>query len=66
MKYTEADYIEAGHRFERGTVPGESLRRMIEAEHIEDRAEARRLIERGRTEARAAPPRHRGTLTLKR
>lgn len=53
MQHTEADYITAGYRFERGQTPAETLRRMIESEHIEDRAEARRLIEQGRQEARA-------------
>ena len=53
MQHTEANYITAGYRFERGQTPAETLRRMIESEHIEDRAEARRLIEQGRQEARA-------------
>lgn len=52
MKHTEAAYIQAGYRYERGHTPAETLRRMIEAEEIDDRAEARRLIERGRQEAR--------------
>lgn len=52
MKYTENDYIQAGYKFERGQVQAETLRRMIESEHIDDRAEARRLIEQGRSEAR--------------
>lgn len=52
MKHTEAAYIQAGYRYERGQTPAETLRRMIEAEEIDDRAEARRLIERGRQEAR--------------
>lgn len=52
MNHTEADYINAGHRFERGQTAAETLRRMIESERIEDRAEARRLIEQGRAEAR--------------
>jgi hypothetical protein len=72
MKHTEAEYIEAGYRFERGTMPGESVRRMIESEHIDDRADARQLIERGRGEARLTvktpprPSRMPGTLTLRR
>lgn len=53
MKYTENDYIQAGYKFERGQVQAETLRRMIESEHIDDRAEARHLIEQGRQEARA-------------
>lgn len=52
MTHTEHAYIQAGYRYERGQTPAETLRRMIEAEHIEDRAEARRLIEQGRQEAR--------------
>lgn len=55
MNQTEAAYITAGHRYERGQIPAETLRRMIEAERIEDRAEARRLIEQGRQEARQVP-----------
>lgn len=53
MKHTEAAYIEAGYRYEKGQTPAETLRRMIEDEQIDDRAEARRLIEQGRREARA-------------
>jgi hypothetical protein len=52
MNHTEAEYINAGHAFERGRIQAESLRKMIESERIEDRAEARRLIELGRAEAR--------------
>jgi hypothetical protein len=52
MTHTDAEYINAGHRYERGATPAETLRRMIEAERIEDRAEARRLIQQGREEAR--------------
>lgn len=52
MKYTEHEYITAGFKFERGRTPAENLRAMIEAETIEERAEARRLIEQGRQEAR--------------
>jgi hypothetical protein len=52
MTHTEADYINAGFKFENGRTPGETLRRMIEAERIDERAEARRLIEQGRAEAR--------------
>ena len=52
MNHPENAYIQAGYRFERGQTPAETLRRMIESEHIEDRAEGRRLIEQGRQEAR--------------
>lgn len=53
MTHTEAAYIQAGYKFERGQTPAETLRRMIEAERIDERSEARRLIEQGRAEARA-------------
>ena len=52
MKHTENDYIKAGFRFEKGQTPAQNLRAMIETEIIEERAEARRLIEQGRHEAR--------------
>ena len=52
MNHTEAEYINAGYKFERGSTPAETLRRMIESERIEDRADARQLIEKGRSEAR--------------
>ena len=53
MNHTEAAYIRAGYRFERGQIPAATLRHMIESERIDERAEARRLIETGRAEARA-------------
>jgi hypothetical protein len=52
MKYTESDYINAGHAYEKGKKAGESLRKMLESETPDDRAEARRLIDQGRQEAR--------------
>ena len=52
MNHAEADYINAGYRYERGHVQADALRHMIESERIEDRAEARRLIALGRDEAR--------------
>jgi hypothetical protein len=52
MNHTEAAYIRAGYRFERGQIPAATLRHMIESEQIDERAEARRLIETGRAEAR--------------
>ena len=55
MKHTEHDYIRAGSRFERGQIPAATLRHMIESERIDERAEARRLIETGRNEARLSP-----------
>jgi hypothetical protein len=51
MKHTERDYIEAGYQYERGRIVAQTLRAMIESEHRDDRTEARRLIEQGRTEA---------------
>ena len=58
MKYTEAEYINAGYRYERapnrttGQAVAALIRTMLEAESIPDRGEARRLIELGRAEAR--------------
>jgi hypothetical protein len=52
MNYTEAEYITAGFQFERDQIPAQSLRMMLESEGIDFRAEARRLIEQGRAEAR--------------
>jgi hypothetical protein len=52
MNYTEAEYITAGFQFERDQIPAQSLRHMIESEPLDFRAEARRLIEQGRAEAR--------------
>ena len=52
MNYTEAEYITAGFQFERDQIPAQSLRHMLESEPLDFRAEARRLIEQGRAEAR--------------
>lgn len=52
MKHTDADYVNAGYAYEQGKKAAESLRHMLEQESPEDRAEARRLIELGRQEAR--------------
>jgi hypothetical protein len=52
MKHTEADYINAGYQYETGKKTGDTLRAMLEKETPDDRAEARRLIEQGRQEAR--------------
>ena len=52
MNHTEADYIRAGFAYEKGKVSAETLRHMIESETIPHRAEARRLIDQGRQEAR--------------
>lgn len=55
MTHTEHEYHEAGYRYERGQTAAETLRHMLEAEEIDDRTEARRLIEQGRQEARRVP-----------
>jgi|APCry1669189599_1035237.scaffolds.fasta_scaffold01089_2 hypothetical protein len=52
MKHTEHEYFEAGYKYEKNKIGGDVLRKMIEAERIEDRDEARRMIEQGRLEAR--------------
>jgi hypothetical protein len=52
MKHTERKYIQAGYDFENGRIQADILRMMIESEHINNRAEARRLIDQGRAEAR--------------
>jgi len=56
--HSEAKYIQMGYKYEKAASTDQAralagiIRRMIEAESIEDRAEARYLIERGRMEAR--------------
>lgn len=58
MKHPEADYINAGHRYERASTPGQvaaasqTIRTLLEAEKPHDQTEARHLIEQGRQEAR--------------
>jgi hypothetical protein len=52
MNHTEAEYINAGFHYESGAWRGDTIMKMVESERVEDRAEARRLIERGRQEAR--------------
>ncbi len=58
MKHTEAQYINLGFKYETaksveaGTATAQAIRMLLEAERIDDRAEARYLIERGRQEAR--------------
>ena len=58
MHYTEADYIQAGYKYERATTPdaararAEVIRAMLRTEHQTNQAEARRLIDQGRQEAR--------------
>lgn len=55
MKHSEADYINAGYKFEAGKTPADTIRAMLDSEHPHDRTEARRLIEQGRAEARRRP-----------
>ena len=58
MKHAEAKYISLGFKYERaqspeaGTAVAQAIRTLLEAERIDDRAEARYLVERGRQEAR--------------
>lgn len=58
MKHPENDYIQAGYRYEQAASPdaaraqAQRIRLMLEAEHLDEQAEARRLIELGRQEAR--------------
>ena len=58
MTHTEAAYINAGHRYERASTPGQvaaasqAIRKLLEAEKPHDQTEARYLIEQGRQEAR--------------
>jgi phosphosulfolactate phosphohydrolase-like enzyme len=56
MKYSIADYVTAGYNYEKAlnsTAQAERIRKMLESENIEERSEARRLIEQGRAEARS-------------
>jgi hypothetical protein len=59
MNYTPAEYINAGFSFEKGKTPAQTLRHMIESEHLDFKIEARRLIEQGRTEARLSETQNR-------
>jgi hypothetical protein len=58
MKHSEADYINAGYKYERATsadkarAVAESIRHMIQSEHLTDQPDARYFVERGRQEAR--------------
>jgi len=63
MKNTEASYINAGYRLEKAIIDGkpntaiiarmQGIRVMLESEAINDHEDARRMIERGRQEARS-------------
>jgi len=52
MKYTEHDYLQAGYRFERGTMTLARLEKMIAKELPAYRFQALTLFNRGRIEAR--------------
>lgn len=58
MKHPENDYIQAGYKYEKATAPStavahaQHIRVLLESEHPDDHAEARRLVEQGRQEAR--------------
>jgi hypothetical protein len=55
---TDAQYIALGYRYEKAKTAGaaqavaQAIRQAVEAEKIEDRAEARYFVDRGRQEAR--------------
>jgi len=58
MKHAQADYINAGYKYEkansadRARAVAEGIRKMLQDEHINDHTDARYFIERGRQEAR--------------
>jgi hypothetical protein len=58
MKHAQADYINAGYKYEKASnadkarAVAESIRKMLEQENINDQSDARYLVDRGRQEAR--------------
>ena len=58
MRHPENDYIQAGYQYEHAPTPNAAIaiasrmRMMIESEHPDEQAEARRLIAQGIAEAR--------------
>ena len=58
MKHAEVQYISLGFKYERAQSPeagqaaAQAIRTLMESERVEDRADARYLVERGRQEAR--------------
>ncbi len=58
MKNAQAEYINAGYRYERATsadkarAVAEIIRHMLKQESLDDQQDARYFIERGRQEAR--------------
>jgi hypothetical protein len=57
MNHAPADYINAGFTYEKGRTTAAALRAMLA--HEPEQAEARRLIEQGRAEARLSTPQKR-------
>lgn len=59
MNHTEHAYIEAGRKYEKAQgidtarAAAQKIRAMLSSENLKDVPECRRLIELGRTEARA-------------
>ena len=59
MKHTEHKYITLGYKYERaqssdaGNAVAEAIRNLLESESVDDRSEARQMVEQGRKEARA-------------
>jgi hypothetical protein len=55
---TDAQYMDLGYRYEKAKTAGaaqavaQAIRKAVEAEKVEDRAEARYFVDRGRQEAR--------------
>jgi len=58
MKHAQADYINAGYKYEKATTAdkaravAETIRHMIQGEALIDQSDARYFVERGRQEAR--------------
>ena len=58
MKHAQADYINAGYKYEKASsadkarAVAEGIRKMLQEENINDHTDARYFVERGRKEAR--------------
>lgn len=58
MKNAQAEYINAGYRYEKATsadkarAVAETIRHMLKQESLDDQQDARYFVERGRQEAR--------------
>lgn len=58
MKHAQADYLNAGYKYEKANsadkarAVAEGIRKMLQEEDIDDHADARYFVERGRQEAR--------------